>query len=267
MSTTNHRTWQPHHIGHLFVTFQLEPPAEGLCVGRHPGLAALTVRLITLTNTHRVPATWAVNDPAHSAATPTILRSETPHELAILGDANWLGPTAGRTRFAHELARRVLQSRAAGLNVTTIVPRVASVQQDIDLIVKHRISAVVGIEVPLHTGQHLAIPRALHYGVWEMPISGKHPMRSSWLWSAGRILWRQIRRAASDASTFHLVVDVPAVEEEGDRAEHSITWLMRRVAEMRDRGMLQIETLASAAARLSDVPTALPQRSILRSAA
>jgi hypothetical protein len=267
MSSTHHRTWQPHHVGHLFVTFQLEPAAEGLYVGRHPGLAALTARLITLMNTHRVPATWAVNDPAHSAATPTILRSETPHEIAVLGDANWLGPTAGRTRFARELARRVLQSRTAGLNVTTIVPRVASVQQDIDLIVKHRISAVAGIEVPPQSGQQLALPRALHYGVWEMPTSGKLPMRSSWLWSAGRILWRQIRRAASDAATFHLVIDVPAVEEEGSRAETSITWLMRRVAELRDRGLLHIETLATAAARLSDVPTALPQRSILRGAA
>ena len=148
MSSIHHRTWQPHHVGHLFVTFQLEPSAEGLCIGRHPGLASLTSRLIAMANSNRVPSTWAVSDPAHSAATSTILRSEICHELALLGDVNWLGPTAGRTRFARELGRRVLQSRSAGLNVTTIVPRVAPVQHDIDLIVKYGITAVVGIAPP-----------------------------------------------------------------------------------------------------------------------
>jgi hypothetical protein len=45
-----------------------------------------------------------------------------------------------------------------------------------------------------------------------------------------------------------------------------IAWLMRRVATLRDRGLVRVETLRSAAARLSDVPTVKPQRSILRAA-
>ena len=41
---------------------------------------------------------------------------------------------------------------------------------------------------------------------------------------------------------------------------------MRRVAKLRDRGLVQVETLGAAAARLSDLPVATPQRSILRRA-
>ena len=42
---------------------------------------------------------------------------------------------------------------------------------------------------------------------------------------------------------------------------------MRRIAELRDRGLLRVETLGTAAARLSDLPAATPQRSILHARA
>jgi hypothetical protein len=266
-SRIDHHTWRPHLVGHLLVTFQLDPPSNGQNLQLHPKLARLTTELINLMNSYRLPATWAVSDPAHSAATPQILRSAVEHELAILGDANWLGPTAGRTRFARELSRRVLQSRSAGLTISTLVPRVACVQQDIDLVVKHKLSAVAGIAMPPHSGWRLAPPLALHYGVWELPLNGRLPMQTSWLQSARRILWRRIRRTARDAATFHLLIDAPALESEGYRARKSIAWLMRRVSEFRERGLLRVQTLGRAAARLSDVPAAAPQRSILRVAA
>jgi hypothetical protein len=195
-----------------------------------------------------------------------IVRSGVDHELAILGDSYWLGPTAGRTRFARELARRVLQSRAAGLEVTTLVPRVAPVDRHIDLIVKQRISAIAGVAAP-DRDRHLPMPRALHYGVWELPIGRSLPIPARWFSRRGWSIWRRIRRAANEAATFHLVIDATAVAQEGRRVESTIAWLVRRVAELRDRGVLQVETLRTAARRLAAVPAASPQHSILRRAA
>jgi hypothetical protein len=65
----------------------------------------------------------------------------------------------------------------------------------------------------------------------------------------------------------HLVIDASAMEAEGRSALRAIQWLIRRVALLRDRGLVQVETLAAAATRLSDLPAAKPQRSILRQAA
>jgi hypothetical protein len=248
------------------VTVQLDPATDRRSSEGLQELAAVTRNLIGLMDSHRLPTTWAVSDPAHSAATALVLRSAVHHELAILGDAYWLGPTAGRTRFARELARRVLQARTAGIEATSLVPRVASIERHIDLIVKQRITAISGVPEP-QSDRQLAIPRALHYGVWELPVTANLPTKASWLSSGGWAMWRRIRRATQEAETFHLSIDAPAIAQEGRRAEKTVAWLMRCVADLRDRGLLQVETLRGASSRLASVPAASPQQSILRRAA
>jgi hypothetical protein len=267
MSGTNHRTWQLYHIGHFLTTIQLDPVADSRNLERHRALADVSKQLIELMDVHRLPTTWAVSDPAHSAATSHILRSAVPHEFAILGDATWLGPMAGRTRFAHELSRRIAQSRSAGLDVRTLVPRVASVQRHIDLVVKQQITAVAGVESPVLTIRSIATPRALHYGVWELPIAAKLPMRSGWFSNGGYTTWRRIRGAAREAATFHLLIDAPSICNEGPASVNTIAWLMRRVANLRDRGLVRVETLRATSARLAEVPSIKPQQSILLRAA
>ena len=82
------------------------------------------------------------------------------------------------------------QARFAGLNVTSLVPSVAPIADHIDLVVKQQITAVAGIAEA--TARHPADTRALHYGVWEIPISGKLPLVPTWFGSGKRSLWRSI---------------------------------------------------------------------------
>jgi hypothetical protein len=267
MGNTNHKTWQQHRVGRLLVSVHLDPVTGGHVVESEQELAKITRRLIDLMDGQSLPATWAVCDPAYSAATPLILRSSVDHELAILGDANWLGPTAGRTRFARELARRVSQARNAGIAVTTLVPRAASVERHIDLVVKQQISAISGVESSANAGYRSLVPRALHYGVWELPVARSLPTHHRWPLFNGWVTWRQIRRAAIEAADYHLVIDAPRLLADGGRGVQPVARLLRRVAELRNRGFLRVETLGKAAQRLSNVPTLLPQCSILRRAA
>jgi hypothetical protein len=263
MSRTNHRTWNKQRTGHFFLTVHLDSPSEAGRREKHPKLAEFMRHMLQLADEHQLPVTWAVSDPAYSAATPLILRSSTPHELAILGDANWVGPTAGRTRFARELARRVSQARGAGINLNTLVTRVESVHRHIDLVIKQQISAVSGVEPP-QAPRGPAVPRALHYGVWEIPVAASLPLRTRWWFSGKWFLFKQIRAAAHSGAEFQMVVDAPAIDHEGHGDLRLVDWLMRRVAELRNRGMVSVETLAQAAARLSAVRSATPQHSILR---
>jgi hypothetical protein len=269
MANSNRRTWQKHRIGQVLVSAHLDPIAESHPTRHDASLANVTRKLIDFADTHRLPVTWAVSDPAYSAATSQIVRSPVDHELAILGDEKWLGLTAGRTRFARELARRVSQSRAAGIPVKTLVPRVACVDQHIDLVLKQHITAISGPDEP-STDRRLPVPRAIHYGVWEFPITGRLPLENrrfvpiAWYnWS----MWREIRYAATAAAMYHLVIDAPALAENGPGAIKTVARLFRRIAELRSRGGVVVETLSAAANRLSTVPALSPQQSILRRAA
>jgi hypothetical protein len=266
MSAPNRRTWHNHHVGHLNITVQLDSTAESHSVVRHQEIAEVARQLIATMDVDRIPTTWAVSDPTHSAATSLIIKSAVNHELAILGDSNWVGPTAGRTRFARELVRRLTQARAAGLEITSLVPCVASIRSNVDLVVKQQITAVVGLAQTIAV-QKSSAPHALHYGVWELPVSATLPMKAGWFTSGKRTLSRRIQRTVVETGSFHLVIDATAIAAASGQEASVARWIIRRIATLRDRGLLQVETLRTTANRLSDVPATIPQRSILRGVA
>jgi hypothetical protein len=266
MSGQSRRTWQKHSVGQILFTVQLDPLGEELSIERHRRLVDVTRWLVELFSSHRLPATWASGNPAQCAATRPVTQSSVDHELAILGDESWTGEAAGRSGFARELSRRVGLARSTGLNVTSLVAWAATIHPHVDVVIKHGISAVARASHELNLAP-AATPRALHYGLWELPITERLPLRKTWLPGARRKFLRRIRFAAENAATAHIFISAAGVEQEGARSEATIIRTVRKAAELRDRGLARIETLTKAAARLADVPLASPQRSILRRAA
>jgi hypothetical protein len=271
---TGRRSWHKHHVGNLHLTIEAEPRTETasehastMRFERHRDLSDVTRELVDVLEQRRLAATWAVGDPAHSAVTGLVTLSAVPHELALLGDRPWVGPTAGRKRFAHELARRVAQARAKGIPVATLLPRVASVEEHVDLIVKHDIRAVVAVDGEPGAGREIATPTVLHYGVWQFAVTSQLPRPAAWSPLGRWKFQRSLGRAARDASTIHWVIDASELAQQGRSAMQSLIGLLQQVTQLRDRGLLRIETLGAAAARLSELPAARPQRSILRPAA
>jgi hypothetical protein len=254
-------------VGHLHLTIETEPADIDRNLERHRGLADVTHELVELLDSHRLAATWAMGDPAHSATTTLLTLSEIKHEVALLGDRHWLGPDAGRKRFANELSRRVSQARAAGIELNTFMPRIAPIAEHVDLVVKHGIHAVVGVNSEENGRSQSIVPHALHYGVWEFATTTRLPLRATWLSGAARKSIRSIRRAAREMATMHLLIDAAALEQDGPAAMNSVARLIREIGHLRERGLIRVETLGAAATRLSDLPVATPQRSILRLAA
>lgn len=263
------RGWQRYSEGRVIVSVALDPPAARLDASEHRGLAKLTERLVDQLNQARLPATWGVFDPVHAAATSVILpagiAAGVDHELAILGDAGWIGSAAGRPRMAKELARRVMQARSKGIDVTTLLLRDADPGDHFDLFVKQGITAVCSIPQTSPKTPRIQQPKTLRYGLWEIGVSAKLPLATSWF--AGRKLIRSIEKTGREGGQFHLLIDAPAICQQGTAAEKSVEGLIGALGRLRDRGLLVAESMAIAAARLSDLPIATPQRSILRLAA
>jgi hypothetical protein len=254
-------------VGRVHLTIEAEPAEADHDLDHHRRLADVTSGLLALLDSHRLPATWAVCNPSHSATTAAVTLSEMPHEIALLGDHHWLGPEAGRQRFASELAYRVTQARAAGITLHTILPRAASLTNRLDLVVKQGLSAVVGCERQAADRPRTIVPRAMHYGVWEFATTSRLPLQGGWFSRAARRLSKCIHAAAHDVASIHLVIDAPALGERGLAGSASLTRIVGKLGELRERGLIHVETLGTATARLSHIPVATPQRSILHLAA
>jgi hypothetical protein len=266
MSNQFRRTWQKHAFGQVLFTVEVDPAGDELILERHRRVGDVVRRLVDLFSAYRLPATWASGNPAQSPATTPVMRTGVEHELALLGDAGWAGASATRTQFARELTRRLGLARSVGLAVTSLVPRDGTIREHADVMLKQGISAVAVKETDASSGNHRVAPRALHYGLWELPMTDRLPMARSWIFGGSRSLVRRIRSDAPEGLAFHIAVDAAAIERES-RNEAAIARVVRGVAELRDRGLVRIETLSTAAARLAAVPAVRPQRSILRRAA
>ena len=263
------RTWQRQSVGRVVITVSAEPPPAECRLAPYQGLAALVNQLVEFLTSAQLPATWGVSDPVHASVTSLIVTSEIAaggdHEIAILADPSWSGIEAGRPRFSKELIRRVCQAQSKGIVTTTLLPREVSLNHHIDLVVKQGVTAVLPLSPVAHNPTQTTVPKSLHYGLWEFATSGQLPLMSGW--RAGHKLQKGIRRAANEGSTFQLFVDLPAIAQQGTAAEKTTFKVLQQIAALRRRGIIEVETVAAAAHRLSEVPAATPQRSILRIAA
>jgi hypothetical protein len=98
--------------------------------------------------------------------------------------------------------------------------------------------------------------------LWELPVAARFPDNDTWL--GNRRVWWRLKKAIADHATFHLMIDA------GELAQQQNRWALRtldRLGELRNRGLVQIETLGTLAERLSASSSPQGQRSILRAAA
>jgi hypothetical protein len=214
-----------------------------------------------------VAATWAVADPALSAATESILAADPGHEIAVLGDQAWLGPGSGRMRLNRELERRFGGARKAGIASTTLALRNVDHVVDLDLLLDHGITAVRGAAVnALRQVRRLSAP-AIRYGVWQAPAAWRIPPHSGWWSPTTWSICREIKRAITLGTLVHLEIDAPRLVESTEHELTAMLRVLRFAATRRDGGKLRIETIRQVAERTLSERAALPSRSILKPAA
>lgn len=155
-----------------------------------------------------IPATVAMASPGEHATATEIVADPLPHDFAILAENDWAGEQAGRTKFARELARRVEVARKSGVAVRTLSLNDTKLDNNLDLLVKHRISVV------RHSGTTGFQPQSLRFGIWQAPVSFAIPSTSRW--TLGGLEWtvsRALARAAKEGDLVHLVVDAQSLAD------------------------------------------------------
>ncbi|HZZ73234.1 MAG TPA: hypothetical protein VFE24_13340 [Pirellulales bacterium] len=230
---------------------------------RQRGLAELTPRLVELCCEYNTRATWAVADPAMSAASDVIRSTTVEHEIALLGDSTWIGLGISPERFERELSRRILSARSADIPLSTLALRgtALSAWQHLS---KHGITALR----PEIAQGGLSAAGSRSPGVREFPVQGKLPSDRRW-WSrrqARRRLHASLEQAARHGGLFHLGIDASGLIDAGDRGLSEVREVLAHLRQLDLRRQISIETIAAAAARLSQ-PLELPPASSILNAA
>jgi len=228
-----------------------------------------TDRLLELFHRFDMPATWAVADPAISAARHRVAAQDR-HELALLGDASWVGREAGRGRFARELERRATRARAEGLPLHTLVLKSVLPIDHCDLVIKEGIVAARHASaVHMASSPRRLQPQTLRFGLWGFPVSFTLPAASRW-WPGGggtRAARLAIDEAISERGLVQLVVDAPGLAARGHSAMRVLERVLEHAGRRRRHSLLQISTIGATARRLTGAHQGQPSRSILRPAA
>ncbi|MCI0361715.1 MAG: hypothetical protein L0211_24790 [Planctomycetaceae bacterium] len=224
-------------------------------------------RLIAMTARHGVPATWAVADPLHSAASDQVLAAGVGHELAVLGDRTWIGYGAGRTRLDRELARRFDGPRQVGIPVTTLALRNVEQVLDLDLLLGHGITAVRHPAVDSASLARKLAPPPIRFGIWQAPAAWSIPPRAGWWISSGWRIRRETQRAIARGSQLHLAIDAPRLIAACADGLAAIERTLAYVSAQRALGRVTVATLGQLARQSLKGRSAVPTRSVLRSAA
>jgi hypothetical protein len=253
----------------LTISVDLEYDVVQAPLARQRALEELTDRLLDLFVRYEMPATWAVADPAISAARQRVA-AHACHELALLGDASWVGRAAGRGRFARELERRAKRARGEGLPLHTLVLKTVLPIDHCDLVIKEGIVAARHPSAAHMAGSPRRLhPQTLRFGLWGFPVSFTLPGASRW-WPGGggtRAARLAIDEAINEKGLVQLVVDAPALAARGHSAERVLERVLEHAGRRRRHALLEIATLGATARKLAGAHQGQPSRSILRPAA
>jgi hypothetical protein len=240
--------------------------------GGQKELHAIGSALQTLLGEHGLPATWGVSEPLTSPFVTQLdsgRRAISSHEVALHLANTGADATLRRSELANVLARCMSAAQVNGVRITTLFADSMLVCGNYDLLVKRGISALRNTTAPKPSSDGSArVPRQLRYGLWGYPIA--HTLPSGGLVSG---IEKRLLADADDPSAvrqirvFHVSVEVAQLSS-GDRAAWRVLEKsLRRIARLRTECGVRIESLRTLTARLSTVPVAAPQRSILRRAA
>ncbi|MBN1852195.1 MAG: hypothetical protein JW829_05695 [Pirellulales bacterium] len=256
-------------VGRLLITVDLEPAELISSTGVFRGIHEVGHALIDGMDFLGIPATWAIAEPATSSKATRLWSSRIGHDVALLGEPNWVGSRVGRGLFARELSRRIGQAEALGKAIRSFVPRDILVDESLDLLVQHGISAVRGMIDIAGRARHPAKPHPLYFGLWEIPGSLQLPGTRRFVLGGGRgyTARSQIASAVERGGLCHLVVDLPRLAEAGRMAVWTLSRTLCFAARLHRKGRLEIVTMEMLADLLSDASAHDWQQSLIRSAA
>lgn len=241
------------------VVFSVDVPDQGVS-------GSQVRELFQLFDSRGLPATWAAGR-IHARQVSCCARdSGGSHEVAVLGNADWLPAENNRRTFYRTLVERMRGFRDERVPVTTLAMDDVDLFDHLDLLVKHRISMLRCRSTTAVTVARNLQPRSLRFGVWQAPTALRLSAHGSTGWWAERKLLRAIRQCSRQGGIVHLLA---RADELLDHRRYSslLERLLQNVADRVQQDSLQCLTLQQLSRHVQQRPARLTSQSLLGRAA
>ena len=241
------------------VIFSVDIPDQGVT-------KAQVRELFQLFDSRGLPATWAAGRMHARQVSYCVRESQSGHEVAILGNADWLPVDNNRRTFYRTLVERMQQFRDERVPVTTLAMDNVELVEHLDLLVKHRISMFRCTSTTAATAARCLQPRSLRFGVWQAPAALRLSARHRAGWWTDMKLRRAIRQCSRKGGVVHLLAQADEL------LEHQGHWrlldgLLRNVADRTRNDSLQCITLQQLSRQIQRRPLRTTSQSLLHRAA
>jgi hypothetical protein len=218
-------------------------------------------------------ATWFAVNPSASRLVDRILAADTRAEIGLLGEVGWSAAGTSRQAFSSELSRRAAATKSAGYGLSALSLPAGPLDEHSDLMVKHGFVAVRGSGVEdaraglsgmlrvLRMTEAVARPRAIRFGLWDVPATASLPGVPS------AVAQRRIDLAARTGGVVHLTIDLGRIAVSGRGEVAAVEQTIARLAARAASEGLVAQTLSAAATGMGRGCKARPATSILRTKA
>jgi len=261
--------------GVVQLLFDLQLTTAHTALKHHRQLAQMVDRVSNLLATERLPATWAIADPANSCHTERILGVYPAQEIAIAAESSWLGSGAKRAAVVGELNGRLVDAGDQSLEISSLVMESSQLTSHLDVLVKKNINAICTCDSGAtrkisHRNRNTGTIKPLRYGLWNLLAtavfpSGRRGLRNmDGTWEVRRA----VIRARNTSATIELLwVRAIDLVQQQNTYLHALTQLLREIAELQRQDKLSVETISDTVARQRAQSNVKPTSSILRPAA
>ena len=217
--------------------------------------------LALLLEKRKIPATWRLARPAAAGETPWMLGIRVRHEIALLLEDNWAGPSASRSAFTRELAWRLNSAKASGIEVSTIAARNELASHRLEIVARQQ--AQVVCDDSAATGRPVRLA-PLRFGLSRAPVSVSLPrQRALFAASALRLCRKVIDQAVKRQQIAHVLIDSAVVGEDAGQFA-LVDQVFAHAARLYDQRQLTIDTPRVLA--LKGKQKSAPAKSIMRAA-
>jgi hypothetical protein len=218
---------------------------------------------------HHLDTTWVVDYASQLSWVATLYSSSTRHDLAL--NITWATQELSPGKFQRHFRDRWEACEQVSIVPTTVYcPEPDLLRQRLSHLAQYGLTTCITLDDLRNrwqSGPSDCLPHPLPLGLWQLPTTARIPSQRTWLYRIATRRLPGIGRNGSSMAGMHVLIAAEQVIAQGRGGLRQLDHFLRKVAWASSAYQLEVITAAQWTANTARCSAAMPQRSILHTAA